>query len=54
MDSDSDIEIVEAVNKKTTPRELLQIDKETENLAHEKACKDRDCKRCLYIRNVEK
>ena len=64
MDSDSDIEIVERVNKKGTPppprlRSLFpsivwNADKDTENLAHVKACKDKYCGRCLYFRNSEK
>ena len=59
MDSDSDIEIVERVNKKGTPPRLRSLfptinGKDTENLAHVKACKDNDCKRCLYFRNSEK
>lgn len=64
MDSDSDIEIVARVNKKGTPppprlRSLFpsiraHADKDTENLAHVKACKDKDCGRCLYFRNSEK
>ena len=65
MDSDSDIEfVVERVNKKGTPLRLHHLrlcpsirahaDKDTENLAHVKACKDKDCGRCLYLRNSEK
>ena len=59
MDSDSDIEIVEPVNKKGTPRRLQSFPtipngKETENLAHVKGCKDKYCGRCLYFRNSEK
>ena len=59
MDSDSDIEIVERVNKKGTPPRLRSLlpsiyDKDTENLAHVKACKDKGCGRCLYFRNSEK
>jgi len=60
MDSDSDIEIVEPVNKKGTHARLRSLfstipnDKETDNLAHVKACKDKDCARCLYFRNIEK
>ena len=56
MDSDSD-EIVELVRKKSTPlRSSLRSrshDKEAENRAHVQACKDDDCKRCLYLRNRE-
>ena len=63
MDSDSDIEIVAPVNKKGLPPRLRSLfptavfaidDKEAENTAHVKACKDKDCKRCLYFRNSEK
>ena len=58
MDSDSDIEIVEPVNKKGKDWNrvfpTIPSVKEAENRAHEKACKDKDCKRCLYIRNTEK
>ena len=66
MDSDSDIEIVEPVNKKGTPprlrslfpsilaHEKLEADKDTDNLAHVKACKDKARGRCLYFRNSEK
>ena len=53
MDSDSDLEIVE----KSTPlrsRSFRDLVKEAENRAHVKACKDNDCKRCLYLRNSEK
>ena len=58
MDSDSDIEIVDPVNKKGKDWNrvfpTIPSVKEAENRAHEKACKDKDCKRCLYIRNTEK
>ena len=62
MGSDSDIEIVERVNKKGTPPRLRSLfpsirahaDKGTENLARVKACKDKYCGRCLYFRNSEK
>ena len=58
MDSDSDIEIVELVNKKGKDWNrvfpTIPSVKEAENRAHENACKDKDCKRCLYIRNTEK
>ena len=55
MDSDSDLEIV----GKSTPLRsrsffpTIQHDKEAENRAHVKACKDDGCKRCLYLRNRE-
>ena len=59
MGSDSDIEIVEPVNKKGTPRRVRSFptipnEKGTENLAHVKACKDKYCGRCLCFRSSEK
>ena len=64
MDSDSDIEIVErrgpvpprlrSLFPSILAHEKLEADKDTDNLAHVKACKDKDCGRCLYFRNSEK
>ena len=47
------------VEKSTTLRSRsfsppIPHDKEAENRAHVQACKDDDCKRCLYLRNREK
>ena len=64
MDSDSDIELVErrgpvpprlrSLFPSILAHEKLEADKDTENLAHVKACKDKDCGRCLYFRSSEK
>ena len=64
MDSDSDIELVErrgpvpprlrSLFPSILAHEKLEADKDTDNLAHVKACKDKDCGRCLYFRNSEK
>ena len=59
MDSESEIEIVERTPPPPRLRSLFpsivwNADKDTENLAHVKACKDKYRGRCLSFRNSEK